>query len=52
MRIVFLSDTHSHLFGHIHDAYGIEKTTATTFVSGAVTSEDYQLVNDCGFFEI
>jgi Icc-related predicted phosphoesterase len=41
-----------HLFGHIHDAYGIENSKTTTFVNGAVMSEDYRLVNDCRVFEI
>ncbi|MDR2027176.1 MAG: metallophosphatase domain-containing protein [Prevotellaceae bacterium] len=34
-----------HLFGHIHDAYGIEKSTYTTFVNAALVNEDYQLLN-------
>jgi Icc-related predicted phosphoesterase len=41
-----------HLFGHIHDAYGVEKSKTTTFVNGAVMDEDYLLVNDCRIFEI
>jgi predicted phosphohydrolase len=41
-----------HLFGHIHDAYGMEKSPTTAFVNGAVMSEDYRLVNDCRIFEI
>jgi Icc-related predicted phosphoesterase len=32
-----------HLFGHIHDAYGIEKIDNTTFVNAAILNEDYEL---------
>jgi predicted phosphohydrolase len=33
-----------HLFGHIHGAYGIEKSEHTTFVNSAVLSENYELM--------
>jgi len=32
-----------HLFGHIHDAYGIEKIDNTTFVNAAILNEHYEL---------
>lgn len=32
-----------HLFGHIHGAYGIEKSEHTTFVNAAILSENYEL---------
>lgn len=32
------------LFGHIHDAYGIEKSEYTTFVNAAILSENYELM--------
>lgn len=35
-----------HLFGHIHDAYGIEKTEHTTFVNASILSENYELKNE------
>lgn len=35
-----------HLFGHIHDAYGIEKQNHTTFVNAAVVDPTYKLVNN------
>ena len=35
-----------HLFGHIHKAYGIEKSEHTTFVNAAMLSEDYQIINE------
>jgi len=34
-----------HLFGHIHNAYGIEKIDNTTFVNAAVLNEQYELTN-------
>ncbi|WP_032134651.1 metallophosphatase domain-containing protein [Alistipes onderdonkii] len=34
-----------HLFGHIHEAYGVYKTSRTTFVNGAVVNENYEPVN-------
>lgn len=34
-----------HLFGHIHEAYGVYKTSRTTFVNGAVVDENYEPVN-------
>ncbi len=35
-----------HLFGHIHDAYGIEKSKYTTFVNAALLDEKYRLLNN------
>jgi len=35
-----------HLFGHIHAAYGIEKSEHTTFVNAAILSENYELINE------
>ena len=35
-----------HLFGHIHGAYGIEKSEHTTFVNAAILSENYELMYD------
>ncbi len=34
------------LFGHIHGAYGIEKSEHTTFVNAAILSENYELKNE------
>jgi Icc-related predicted phosphoesterase len=34
-----------HLFGHVHGAYGIDKSRATTFVNASLTNEKYELVN-------
>ena len=33
-----------HLFGHIHGAYGIEKSELTTFVNASILSEKYELM--------
>lgn len=34
-----------HLFGHIHEAYGVYETTYTTFINGSILDEDYQISN-------
>jgi len=34
-----------HLFGHIHDAYGIEKNNNTSFINAAVLNEHYEISN-------
>ena len=41
-----------HLFGHIHDAYGIQKSNATTFANASLLDEKYQLKNEPFIFEI
>jgi predicted phosphohydrolase len=41
-----------HLFGHIHDAYGIQKTGDTTFVNAALVDEEYRLLHKPFMFEI
>lgn len=41
-----------HLFGHIHDAYGIQETRGTTFVNAALVDEGYRLLNKPLVFEI
>ena len=33
------------LFGHIHDAYGIEKNDNTLFINAAVLNEHYEISN-------
>lgn len=35
-----------HLFGHVHQAYGMEKSIDTTFVNAALLNERYELVNE------
>jgi Predicted phosphoesterases, related to the Icc protein len=35
-----------HLFGHIHDAYGIEKAESTTFVNAAILNAHYEIANE------
>lgn len=34
-----------HLFGHIHEGYGVSETPRTIFVNGSVMDENYKLVN-------
>ena len=41
-----------HLFGHIHDAYGIEKNSSTLFVNAAILNEDYAIANQAILIEI
>ena len=41
-----------HLFGHVHDAYGIQKVGATTFVNASVLDDAYQLTNEPVVFEV
>ncbi|GHT03780.1 metallophosphoesterase [Bacteroidia bacterium] len=52
LEIVLKIKPKYHLFGHIHDAYGVEKSTTTTFVNGAMMNEDYRLVNEARMFVI
>jgi predicted phosphohydrolase len=44
LQIVLKTKPKYHLFGHIHGAYGIEKSEHTTFVNSAILSENYQLM--------
>ena len=46
LQIVLKSKPKYHLFGHIHAAYGIEKSEHTTFVNAAILSENYELINE------
>ncbi len=41
-----------HLFGHIHDAYGVEKTQHTTFSNASIADEKYELKNEPFVFEV
>ena len=34
-----------HLFGHIHETYGVFEMSGTTFLNGSVVNENYELVN-------
>ncbi len=45
-EIVLKTKPKYHLFGHIHAAYGIEKSEHTTFVNAAILSENYELINE------
>ena len=41
-----------HLFGHVHDAYGMKKEVGITFVNGALLDGNYSLVNEPVVIEI
>ena len=41
-----------HLFGHIHDSYGIHKTEHTAFSNAAIVDERYEVKNDPVIFQI
>ena len=43
-RVLEIKPTY-HLFGHIHDAYGIMTSEHTSFVNAAVLDENYELSN-------
>ncbi len=34
-----------HLFGHIHEGYGVEEQDGVTFINAAVLSASYELIN-------
>lgn len=40
-----------HIFGHIHEAYGVEKIEETTYINASVLNLKYQLVNAPVVFE-
>ena len=46
LQIVLKTKPKFHLFGHIHKAYGIEKSEHTTFVNASILSENYELINE------
>ncbi|MGV3656308.1 MAG: metallophosphatase domain-containing protein [Chitinophagaceae bacterium] len=41
-----------HLFGHIHESYGVEKRGETKFINATVLNESYELVNPPVVFEL
>ena len=41
-----------HLFGHIHNSYGIEKTEHTTFANASLVDDKYRLLNSPLIFGI
>jgi len=45
LQIVLNIKPEYHLFGHIHGAYGIEKSHHTTFVNAAILNENYKVHN-------
>lgn len=41
-----------HLFGHIHDAYGVEKGKSTIFSNASLLDEEYRLMNKPFVFKL
>lgn len=41
-----------HVFGHIHESYGIEEQKGIIFHNASATNVAYKLVNPCRVFEI
>ena len=44
-QAVLKSSPRYHLFGHVHEAYGIEKVNETTFVNASLVNEKDELTN-------
>ncbi len=40
-----------HLFGHIHDSYGVVDNKTTVFANSAIVNEDYKIANQPFVFE-
>lgn len=45
-KVSQLSDLKYHIFGHIHEGYGIEIIDGKTFLNVSLLNEKYQLVNE------
>jgi Predicted phosphoesterases, related to the Icc protein len=41
-----------HIFGHIHETYGVEKIGETTFINASICTEQYQPINKPIVFEL
>lgn len=41
-----------HIFGHIHEAYGVQKTGDTTYINASVVNEKYRINNNPVLFEL
>ena len=50
--IALVVDIQERLFGHIHNAYGIEKSRYTTFANGSMADEQYRLLNKSFVFDL
>lgn len=51
-RISELKDLKLHIFGHIHEGYGIEKKGKVTYVNASVCNERYQPINKVQVIEV
>lgn len=52
LQIVLKIQPKLHLFGHVHDAYGIEKNDNILFVNAAILNEHYEISNEPILLEI
>lgn len=52
LRIVLKIQPKLHLFGHIHDAYGMENNDSTLFANTAILNECYEISNKPILLEI
>ncbi len=52
LQIVLKIQPKYHLFGHIHDAYGIEKRGETLFVNASILNDNYEISNEPVLLEI
>ena len=52
MQAVWKIAPRYHLFGHVHGAYGIQKSNETTFVNASLLNEDDKLTNKPVVIEI
>lgn len=52
LKQILIKKPKYHLFGHIHENFGIEKNAHTTFVNCAVVNDQYELVNNGHILEI
>lgn len=41
-----------HIFGHIHEGYGVEKKDGTTFINASICTEDYKPTQKPIVFEL
>lgn len=41
-----------HIFGHIHEGYGVEKKNGTTYINASSCTKDYRPINKPVVFEL
>jgi len=45
LQMILKTQPRYHLFGHVHDAYGFEKSNKTSFINAAILNEYYEISN-------